>query len=151
MVQGSDIIQFELHNERKNKNQSCQQAGWAMFTYYGPSRVFLFAIIPRYPRFICERHTKVQVIYGTGGSYIVHLIVNDTVFTVNGPKLDRIFFHCHRPGRHTCLLPEWCRPALPKWVPPASHGDQSVLSIFLFQLFHAIMALYVKSLLSFRM
>ena len=31
------------------------------------------------------------IIYGTGGSDIVHLIVNDTVFTVNRPKLDRIF------------------------------------------------------------
>ena len=34
---------------------------------------------------------KVEVIYSTGGSDIVHLIVNDTVFTVNQPKLDRIF------------------------------------------------------------
>ena len=40
-----------------------------------------------------------------GGSDIVHLIVNDTVFTVNGPKLDRIFFHCHQPGRHTVSSP----------------------------------------------
>ena len=34
---------------------------------------------------------KVEVIYSTGGSDIVHLIVNDTVFTVNRPKLERIF------------------------------------------------------------
>ena len=41
---------------------------------------------------------KVEVIYSTGGSDEVHLIVNDTVFTVNRPKLDRIFSTVIGPG-----------------------------------------------------
>ena len=75
---------------------------------------------------------KVEVIYSTGGSDIVHLIVNDTVFTVNRPKLERIFSTVIR------LLPCIAR------------GSVGLLYLFV-RLFHAITALYVKGLLSSRM